>query len=55
MNKDIEEKLVDANVRRANLDYENDELAYKLQIKNEKIKIYSEHVTKLEIELVKSK
>ena len=47
--------MVETNMQRANLDFENDELAYKINSKNDKIKIFSEQITKLEIELVKSK
>ncbi len=39
----------------ADLDLENEEIAYKLNQKNERLKIFSQQVTKLEIELVKAK
>ena len=39
----------------ANLDMENDELAQELHMKNNQLKIFSQQVTKLEIDLVTSK
>lgn len=54
-NEALESYLVDTKVKAANLDMENYELAMKLQQKSDQLKIFSEQVTKLEIELVKSK
>lgn len=51
----IETQLVDAKLRAANLDLENDQLACKLQHKGDQIKVFSERVTALEIELLRSK
>lgn len=42
-------------IRSANLDLENDQLAHKLQQKNEQIKMFSERITALEVELLKTK
>ena len=39
----------------ANLDLENDEQACKIHALKEKMKLYMEHVTKLEVELVRAK
>ncbi len=54
-NETIESQLVEAKMHWANLDLENDELAYKLNQRTEKLKILSEQITKLELDLVKSK
>ena len=53
--QDIESQLVDSKIKSANLDLENDQLACKLQAKNEQIKVFSERITALEIDLLKSK
>lgn len=39
----------------ADLDMENDELAIKLQQKNEQLKAFSQQITKLELDVVKAK
>ena len=51
----IESLLVDAKIKSANLDLENDELACKLQKQNEQIKIFSHRATALEVELLRTK
>ncbi len=51
----IEDQLVEAKIRSANLDLENDQLAIKVQQKSEQIKHYSERVTALEVELLRTK
>jgi hypothetical protein len=38
--RDIEEQLVQSKIKSANLDLENDQLAQKLQTKNEQIKMF---------------
>jgi chromosome segregation ATPase len=53
--KDIEEQLVQSKIKSANLDLENDQLAHKVQTKNEQIKMFSERITALEVELLKTK
>ena len=47
--------MVQAKIKSANLDLENDQLAQKLQTKNEQIKMFSERITALEVELLKTK
>jgi hypothetical protein len=54
-NQALEANLVDAKFNWANLEMENDELTFKIQRKNEQLKIFSSQVTTLEIELVKAK
>jgi len=51
----LESFLVDVKIRSANLDLENDQLACKLQQKNDMIKMLSERVTALEVEVLRSK
>lgn len=51
----IEGQLVEAKLKSANLDLENDQLACKIQHKNEQIKQLGERVTTLEVELLKTK
>ena len=53
--RDIEEQLVQVKIKSANLDLENDQLAHKLSNKNEQIKLFSERITALEVELLKTK
>ena len=52
---DLESQLIEAKMHWANLDMENDELAQKLQQKNQMLKVFSSQVTKLECELVQAK
>ena len=52
---ELEDQLVEAKMSWATLDMENDELTLKLQQKNHALKMFSSNVTKLELELVKSK
>lgn len=47
--------LVDAKIKSANLDLENDQLACKIQQKNDEIKKYGERITALEVDLLKTK
>ncbi len=53
--QDVETQLVEAKIKSANLDLENDQLACKLQSKNDQIKKFSERITALEIDLLKTK
>ncbi len=39
----------------ANLDLENDQMAIKIQAKNQQIEIYGERIANLEVELLKTK
>ena len=52
---ELESQLVDAKMRWADLDMENDELVQKMQQKNHTLKFFSSQVTKIECELVQSK
>ena len=52
---ELESQLVDAKMRWADLDMENDELVQKMQQKNQTLKFFSSQVTKIECELVQSK
>lgn len=51
----LESFLVDVKIRSANLDLENDQLACKLQQKSDMIKMLSERITALEVEVLRSK
>lgn len=51
----MEKNLVEAKMNWAGLDMECEDLAHKLKNKCDQLKIFSSQVTKLEIELVKSK
>jgi SMC interacting uncharacterized protein involved in chromosome segregation len=53
--RDIEEQLVQSKIKSANLDLENDQLAQKLQTKNEQIKMFGERITAYEVEILKTK
>lgn len=44
-----------SKIKSANLDLENDQLAQKLQTKNEQIKMFGERITAYEVELLKTK
>jgi len=49
---ELEDQLVEAKMNWAALDLEADELGFKLQQKNQALKMFSSQVTKLEIQLV---
>ena len=51
----IETALVDSKIKSANLDLENDQLACKLQQKANQIKFFSERITALEVDLLRSR
>lgn len=51
----IEAQLVDAKIKSANLDLENDQLACKIQSKNELIKAQGDRIAALEVDLLKTK
>ena len=46
---------METKIKSANLDLENDQLACKVQQKSEQIKVFSERVTALEVELLRTK
>ena len=53
--KYIESQLIEAKMHWAELDMENDQLAFNLKKKSDQLKIFSSQLTQLEIELVKTK
>eukprot|EP00350_Pseudokeronopsis_sp_OXSARD2_P011852 CAMPEP_0170552146 /NCGR_PEP_ID=MMETSP0211-20121228/10087_1 /TAXON_ID=311385 /ORGANISM="Pseudokeronopsis sp., Strain OXSARD2" /LENGTH=75 /DNA_ID=CAMNT_0010859711 /DNA_START=2509 /DNA_END=2736 /DNA_ORIENTATION=+ len=55
VNDHMEKNLVDAKMNWADLDMENEDMAFQMKQKTDQLKIFSSQVTKLEIELVKTK